>query len=130
MIPIYIMSGAKPFQLDYLCIAGGGGGGQDSGAGGGGGGYLASMPGEQSGGPSSSLAQLTYFGGESITIQVGAGGGVNSNGTNSIFGDLTAIGGGKGGNGISSTKTAGDGGSGGGSQAIAGVARSPPRHSV
>ena len=97
MIPIWILDGNDPFRLDYLLVGGGGGGNDVAGGGGGAGGYLCSMPGEQSGGPSAGLEQIIYFGGESIAIQVGNGGSPSSNGGDSIFGDLTALGGGHGG---------------------------------
>ena len=100
-------------NVDYLVVAGGGGGGAWVGGGGGGGGMLSGST-SVSPGP--------------ITVTVGAGGkgalnpggytqlpGTNSaaNGGNSVFGSITAIGGGHGGS--WSAEAATTGGSGGGS---------------
>ena len=72
-------------QVEYLVIAGGGGGGGSKidGGGGGAGGFRTAT-------------------GFSITVQsyaitVGAGGGLQTNGSNSIFSSITSIGGGRGG---------------------------------
>ena len=112
MIPIWILDGNDPFRLDYLVIAGGGGGSDYNGGGGGGaGGYLCAMPGENSGGPSDSLAQIINYGGESITVTVEAGGSRLANGSNSVFGNLTSTGGGRG---ADFNTAVGNGGSGGG----------------
>lgn len=90
-----------PTTVEYLVVAGGGGGGSggNMGAGGGAGGYLTSA----------SFSMPAY----PITITVGAGGAGATNGSNSVFSSLTAIGGGGGaaGNGV----TGGSGGSGAGS---------------
>ena len=111
MIPIYLISGDRPFRLDLLVIGGGGGGGQGAGGGGGGGGYLCTVLGENSGGPSTALDAIVFTGGQTITVTVGAGGSVNSNGNKSVFGPLNAVAGGRGGY---SSVAAGSGGSGGG----------------
>jgi len=86
-------------SVQYLIVGGGGGGSLDGywpgGAGGGAGGLL----------QGSSLAVSG-----TVPVTVGAGGASFTNGSNSIFGSLTAIGGGHGGN-----RVGGTGGSGGGS---------------
>lgn len=112
MIPIYLLSASEPFRLDYLVVAGGAGGGREGG-GGGAGGYLCSVPGEQSGGPSTRLETIQFIGGQTLSLTVGAGGAYRNNGSNSQFGPLVSIGGGKGGDGDGS-----DGGSGGGGGAL------------
>jgi len=94
--------------VDYLIVAGGGGGGSDNAGGGGGGGVITGSP---------KLAA-----GAARTVTVGAGGAgsgnnnqnLQTNGGNSSFNSLTAIGGGQGGNGQPDAKAATDGGSGGG----------------
>jgi hypothetical protein len=100
------------FAIDYLVVAGGGGGGTDMGGGGGGGGYIA--------------AQQTVLNAGTFPIVVGAGGqgapqtaantnAPGSNGNNSTFNGLTAIGGGGGASNHANTiSNAGNGGSGGG----------------
>jgi hypothetical protein len=102
--------------IEYLVIAGGGGIsaiGNDSG-GGGAGGYRSSVPGESSGGGASSEPTL-LLGVGSYNVVVGAGGGLNSNGSNSSFHTITSIGGGVGGSGTAPfTVQPGNGGSGGG----------------
>ena len=94
-------------SAEVLVVAGGGGGGFSYNRGGGGAGGLVYHPNKEASG--------------SITIQVGAGGaaatGHNSpggNGGNSVFGDITALGGGYGGIYYTSCTGVGDGGSGGG----------------
>ena len=81
-----------PLLIDILIVAGGGPGGGTSGApggssgwsgGGGAGGYRAIE--------SASIAPGSY------TVTVGAGGAVDSSGANSVFGNFTSTGGGKGG---------------------------------
>jgi hypothetical protein len=93
-----------PLTVDYLIVAGGGGGGSYYAGGGGAGGMLS--------------GNLTIAPGTSFSTTVGGGGGWNSNGSNSIFNSITAIGGGKGGDSTSSGYSwgiGGTGGSGGGS---------------
>ena len=98
-------------SIQVLVVAGGGGGGSDMGGGGGGGGVIYNN-------------SYTITSGSVINVTVGNGGsgaaaGVGqargTNGNNSLFGSLTAIGGGGGASCHDrSTSPAGDGGSGGG----------------
>lgn len=98
------------YAVESIVIAGGGGGGaRDSGAGGGAGGLLYTA--------STTVNTKTGY-----TVTVGAGGagrlqasgsGNGTAGSNSVFGSLTAIGGGGGGGNVTSTP-GGSGGSGGG----------------
>jgi hypothetical protein len=88
--------------VEYLVVAGGGGAGADGPGGGGAGGLLTGM--------------APVVAGTSYTVTVGGGGsGVSSgqptNGSNSVFGAITTIGGGNGANG---SNAGGSGGSGGG----------------
>lgn len=85
-------------DVEYLVVAGGGGGGQNGGGGGGAGGLRVGTL---------SLTTTSY------AITIGAGGGENSNGSNSIFSTITAIGGGGGGSLASNGKNGGSGGGGG-----------------
>lgn len=88
-------------NVEYLIVAGGGGGGSGSGgAGGGAGGMLT--------GTYTSLPSGTY------TITVGDGGAENTQGADSSFNSLTAIGGGYGPYQNQSPRSGGSGGSGGG----------------
>ena len=99
--------------VEYLVVAGGGGGGAGT-AGSNGGGAGA-------GGLLQGIVPVTL--GSSITVTVGAGGAGSSNpsanGSNSVFGSITALGGGYGG-GSSSYITGVSGGSGGGGTGYAG----------
>ena len=95
--------------VKILIVAGGGGGGGGYYAGGGGGGGILE-------------GTLAEHQPGSFTITVGAGGagsanatGNASNGQNSVFDAVTALGGGKGGSGPGTNDSGGDGGSGGGS---------------
>jgi len=92
-----------PYNVNYLLVAGGGGGG--TAGGGGGGGYR--------------TGTLAVYSGTPYTVTVGAGGAFNGdNGSNSVFGSATSIGGGAGGvpyGGTGSNGGSGGGGSGGGS---------------
>jgi hypothetical protein len=97
---------SQPPYVEVLVVAGGGGGGQDGAGGGGAGGLIYN-----------SAYQLTNA--SAITVTVGGGGagtlanpGQASDGSNSVFGSLTAVGGGGGG---SKTTNGRSGGSGGGS---------------
>lgn len=96
-------------QVEYLVVAGGGGGGGGTGAGGGGGGVIQGII---------SLTAGTY------TVTIGGGGAgagyvspysPGTNGQNSVFGTLTAFGGGGGGSNASGFLYGVRGGSGGGS---------------
>jgi hypothetical protein len=98
----------KTPAVEYLVVAGGGSGGDNAGGGGGAGGLLQGI--------------TNISTGSSITVTVGAGGTVTSGinipgnvGQNSVFGSITAIGGGGGRTGDGSgTNTAGGSGAGGG----------------
>ena len=106
--------GQPPQQVEYLVVAGGGGGGASNAGGGGGGGLLAGFSGVSVG--------------SSITVTVGGGGAGGVAGSNSVFGIITATGGGFGGtgSGAASANGGGNGGSGGGSgQATARSAGAP-----
>ena len=99
-------------SLTYLVVGGGGGGcaaGADEGGGGGGAGGVITRSG-------------VFTPGETITVTVGAGGGLSSAGSNTVLscslGDITALGGGRGG-----FQTGGDGGSGGGGSGAGGFHR-------
>lgn len=95
---------APTYSIDYLVVAGGGGGGRSVGGGGGAGGLLTST--------NYNLSETTQY-----TIIIGAGGvgtlstgtPASTNGADSTFGNITAIGGGAG-----KRYDANDGGSGGG----------------
>ena len=91
---------ATGLSCDVLVVAGGGGGGNSdlaAGGGGAGGVYYSS----------------TSVGASAQTITVGAGGAVNTNGSDSIFGSLTtAVGGGKGATSLSAAGSQGSGGGG------------------
>lgn len=86
-----------PISVNYLVVAGGGGASQGGGGAGG-------------------LLQGTFgiTAGTSYTVTVGSGGGAYTQGSNSVFGSLTATGGGTGGGG------SGGSGGGGNSTAVAG----------
>jgi hypothetical protein len=111
---------ASSYAVESITIAGGGGGGaRDSGGGGGAGGLLYTA--------STTLTTSTAY-----TVTVGAGGagrpsasgnGHGTSGSNSVFGALTAIGGGGGGGNASGTApSGGSGGGGSGEQGNAGGA--------
>ena len=92
-------------KIEYLVVAGGGSGGL-AGGGGGAGGYLTNT-------------NHTVYAGTTYTVTVGAGGTYPSNGNDSVFDTITAIGGGKG-------ATGGANGSNGGSGGGAGHSSSTP----
>ncbi|MCC6599994.1 MAG: putative Ig domain-containing protein [Crocinitomicaceae bacterium] len=115
--------------VQYLVIGGGGGGGgathsQNGSGGGGAGGYRCSVPGETSGGGAAAESPLSVAIG-SYTVVVGDGGagqpnssiGRGANGSNSVFGSITALGGG---GGCGSGLIANTGGSGGGGDTYTG----------
>lgn len=94
--------------VEVLVVAGGGGGGSSWGGGGGGGGVV-------------SVRSQPVSAGTGIPITVGGGGGGTANGSPSVFGPLTAVGGGQGGTwthtspgGLGSPTAGRPGGSGGG----------------
>ena len=98
-------------NVDVLVVAGGGGGGGSTAGGGGGGGVIYSS--------SYAVSNQTY----SVTIGAGGSGSIrsdqgaanNTNGGNSVFGSLTAVGGGYGFSGYTTgSRLANSGGSGGG----------------
>ena len=101
-------NGQKPPSVEYLVVAGGGGSGNNGGAGGGAGGLLQGLD--------------PVPNGQTLLVTVGSGGAspgggvTGTNGTNSVFGSITSIGGGGGGYGAPATAGA-SGGSGGGSAA-------------
>jgi len=103
-------------NVEYLVVAGGGGGGGAEAGAGGAGGYRSSVVGESSGGGASAESRLSLAAGTAYTVTIGAGGAsrlqLNSfNGTDSVFGSITSLGGGGGAyNAVGLT-----GGSGGGS---------------
>lgn len=103
------------FNIEYLVIAGGGGS-YNSDGGGGGGGYRTNLSGESSGGGAAAESPLQIYTGFLYSVTVGAGGGVTSNGSSSVFSSITSIGGGTGG---------ASGGSGGGANSAQGSASGP-----
>jgi len=121
-----------PVAVQYLVIAGGGGSGARRHSGGGGaGGYRSSVSGENSGGGASAETASVLSAGN-YTVTVGAGGASstsgsnsnsgNTNGSNSVFGSITSLGGGWGGTYNSGGNS---GGCGGGSGSESGNSHSP-----
>ena len=120
----WVATGASSFEIEYLIIAGGGSGGgsaQTGSGGGGAGGYLNSYASETSGANSSTATTFTTYKDTNYTVSVGGGGPsvsggdvAGSEGTNSFFDFVVAIGGGSGGARVKDGK---GGGSGGGSGA-------------
>lgn len=115
---------SSTITVEYLVIAGGGGGGvaNGGGAGGGAGGYRNSTGSEDSGGSSNTASPISLSAG-TYTVTIGAGGaGYTAGGTgdrgeqgsDSVFGSITSIGGGWGG-GDGGGSLGGGGGSAGGS---------------
>lgn len=91
-------------DVDVLVVAGGGAGGKNRGGGGGGGGVIYSQ------------SLMVTSGLYSVTVGAGGTGGTNvtpASGSNSVFGNLVAIGGGVGGNTWAGGATGGSGGGGG-----------------
>lgn len=104
------------FDVDYLVVAGGGGAGGDGGGGAGAGGMRSTVT-ASGGTPGTIETVLAVPLNTNIAVTVGAGGGVNTIGSNSIFSTITSIGGGRGGGGSAGqTLSGGNGGSGGASQ--------------
>jgi hypothetical protein len=106
---------SQPPYVEVLVVAGGGGGGSHVGGGGGAGGLIYN-----------SAYQLTNTAAITVTIGAGGGGGAadkrGDNGSNSVFGSLTAIGGGGGGTwGGAGNPDGLNGGSGGGAAGTQGV---------
>lgn len=108
-------------NVEYLVIGGGGGGGLAGPGGGGAGGYRCSVSGESSGGGASAESALTVTEGN-YSITVGAGGATapntsthGVNGSNSVFGSITSLGGGGGGSGDGIALPSSGGSGGGGS---------------
>ena len=90
-------------QVEYVVVAGGGGGGVDRGGGGGAGGYRSSVRGESSGSGRPAEQTLILTDGTSYNVTVGGGGsgaaggnGIPTIGSNSAFGSITSVGGGRG----------------------------------
>jgi hypothetical protein len=115
---VFTVQQGTSLSVDYLVIAGGGGGGSvgTQGGGGGAGGLRSTVT--ATGGGGSLESAITIAGGSVTPVIVGAGGEVDTQGSNSSFSTITSTGGGRGGH-YSST-TGGDGGSGGGAGAGAG----------
>jgi hypothetical protein len=117
-------------KVEYLVIAGGGSGSKAHSAnvcgGGGAGGYRSSVQGALSGANSAAETPLTVNA-QSYTVTVGAGGAGNTSvgnvtgnsGSNSVFGSITSIGGGRGGE-SGATAPGASGGSGGGAGSYTG----------
>jgi hypothetical protein len=105
----------RNLNAEYVVIAGGAGGGRASyGGGGGAGGYRSSVIGEMSGGGTQAEALMPISAGTSLPVTVGAGGASMTNGTNSSFASIVAIGGGTGGTEDGNRFSGTSGGSGGG----------------
>jgi len=97
--------------VEVLVVAGGGGGGTGSYNGGGGGG----------GGGFREATAFSITPGSAITVIVGDGGSINSNGGSSVFSTITSAGGGAGGGFNGASLVGSNGGSGGGGGAPAGT---------
>jgi len=109
------------FTLDFLVVGGGGGANYNFyGGGGGAGGYRASTGSSTSGGGAALENAITIFPGTAYNITVGVGGnggsssGFPTSGADTIFSNITSIGGGRGGGNNNTTEPGGTGGSGGG----------------
>lgn len=90
-------------NVEVLVVAGGGGVGN----------YPDGLPG--AGGAGGVIYNTSYNASGTITVIVGDGGTVHTNGSNSVFGTLTAIGGGHGGDGAADAFSNGENGASGGS---------------
>lgn len=107
--------GPGSINVEFVVAAGGGGGAAWAG-GGGGGGYRSSIPGESSGGGASAEPVLPVDLGVALTLTVGAGGAQSSNGSDSVFHNITSLGGG------TTGSTGGSGGGGWGGAGASGTA--------
>lgn len=112
------------FAINYLVLAGGGGGGGVSNGGGGGAGGLRSTYNNTGGGGTAESTINVPKGSVPVTVTVGAGGSTRTTGSNSVFNNITANGGGGGGRNSGTIGTpfqpGQSGGSGGGGAAAAG----------
>jgi hypothetical protein len=99
-------------NVDYLVVAGGGGGGSRFSGGGGAGGLRCTVGTTGGGGSLESKLSLTA---QAYTVTIGAGGGLETSGSNSAFSTITSTGGGRGG--TFGGFNGGSGGSGGGGSA-------------
>jgi hypothetical protein len=118
----WVQLSAPTFEVDFLVIAGGGSGGAaPSGAAGGGGagGYRTSAG--TSGANSAAESKLILTTGIDYLVSVGAGGGLSSNGSHSVFAQVLSLGGGRGGIAINGVRNGLTGGSGGGGAATTGT---------
>ena len=79
-------------SIDYLVVGGGAGGGSRHAGGGGAGGLRSSVT--STGGGASPESAMTVTPGGSLTVTVGAGGASWTNGSDSVLGNVTSIGGG------------------------------------
>lgn len=93
----------RDMDVEYVVVAGGGGGGTLRGGGGGAGGYRSSVAGESSGGGASAESKVRVSSGQSLLVQVGAGGSgstsqtvTGTSGSSSSFATITSVGGGGG----------------------------------
>lgn len=111
------------FSIEYLVVAGGGGGGSGHGGGGGAGGFRTNVTGATSGGGSAAESAKYVLANTNCTVTVGAGGGganpgspqrAGSTGSNSVFDNITSLGGGGGGGGVAPNMAGLAGGSSGG----------------
>jgi hypothetical protein len=93
-------SDSEGYPIEVLIIGGGGGSGQDNGGGGGAGGYI-------------EIENFFVTSGYEYSVVVGGGGAAKTDGANSSFGNLTAIGGGRGSTSAGSGASGGSGGGGG-----------------
>ena len=103
--------------VEYLVVGGGGGGGQNGpgDGGGGGGGFRSNVQYSVSGGGNTSESLYTVNFSINYVVTVGAGGARNTNGQNSVFDKIIALGGGRGGEYLASgSNTGGCGGGGSG----------------
>ena len=119
--------GNFPATVEYLVVAGGGGGGGNVGGGGGAGGYRTNVPGSP-GDHTTSVAfpVSTSPGDYTVTVGGGGAGGVNTSqtpdGSDSVFGTITALKGGGGGartggsNPVNPGRSGGSGGGGSGAE--------------